>query len=120
MSHQLVGHGAAGIAGLIKQAGQTCSHREPEYGTIFAGPSLEPDSMPGMRIPAHSDVPGGFRVLRGWEALALDTTAVSVGDHGPHSHQTPDLAQSELNPLLEGDRVVLIWMGASPLILGRI
>jgi hypothetical protein len=117
-----VGHGAAGIAELFKRAGQSCSCREPEFATINADLSLTPSSQPQVQILPHTTSPGGYRVMR-WRVFhdTFTTTATVVGANGSHTHTVPATTDYDQPvPVVAGDTVVIVWIGSTPVILGRI
>lgn len=76
---------------------QTCQ----EFGTIRAGLALEPDSMQGTLIPSD------LYVLAKHLRAGHQTEA---GGADSHVHALPDLA--------EGDRVVFLWVGRTPFVVG--
>lgn len=77
-------------------------------------------SSRGIQIPPHTESPGGYRVLRGFRANVLTTSSTTVADHGGHTHTAPDIDQESPVDLIEGDRVLILWIGPQPVIVGRI
>jgi hypothetical protein len=123
----VAGDGSSRLAAVIRGAIARQTHAQRAAITLGAlvgeleTPDLQPDDWTGMPFPW-----GSYYVLEPLFTGLLRTELATVpptdvGDHGAHEHgeHQHDLVDL-IQPLRAGDRVVVCWLGPSPLVLGRL
>jgi hypothetical protein len=114
---------AAVIQGAIsRQAGR--QRAQIEFASLVGEPTtpdLQPDSWTGMPWAWST-----YYVVEPFLTGLLRTNPSGVppsdvGDHGSHAHgEHEHTLVDAIQPLRAGDRVLIVWVGPSPCVLGRL
>ena len=120
----VAGDGSSRLAGVIRGAiGKQAARQRPQltFGTIAGDLSLQPDDWTGQPWAW-----GAYYVVEPFidgllRTLPARVPPTDVADHGSHDHgEHLHELEHPILPVAAGDRVLVVWVGPTPCVVGRL